>query len=82
MSTEWIECPAAGDDGDVDLIGLDAALRDLEQHDARMAELVTQRYFGGLTMEQAAENLNISLATANREWRMAKAWLRNRMAEA
>ena len=41
----------------------------------RRADLVELRFYGGLTMAKAAENLDISLATAKREWRLAKAWL-------
>ena len=58
-----------------DLLALDEALDQLAIKDARKAELVKLRYFAGLTMEQAAETLGISLATAHRDWNYARAWL-------
>jgi RNA polymerase sigma factor (TIGR02999 family) len=58
-----------------DLLALDEALRQLEARDPVKADLVKLRYFAGLTLEQAAETLNISLATANRYWAFARAWL-------
>ena len=59
----------------VDVIALDELLKQLQERDKRLSELVTLRYFGGASIEQAAETLGISLATANRDWRYAKAWL-------
>jgi RNA polymerase sigma factor (TIGR02999 family) len=58
-----------------DLIVLDEALRRLEQVSPEKAKLVKLRYFSGLTLEQAAEALNISRATASRHWTYARAWL-------
>jgi RNA polymerase sigma factor (TIGR02999 family) len=58
-----------------DLLALDAALEKLAARDRVKAELVKLRYFAGLTMEQTAEALGISLATANRYWSYARAWL-------
>ncbi len=62
-----------------DLLALDEALRQLEAQDPVKAELVQLRYFAGLTMEQAAETLGISLATANRYWAFARAWIHQRV---
>lgn len=59
-----------------ELLSLDAALSKLEQQDARKAELVKLRYFVGLTTEQAADALNISRATADRDWSYARVWLK------
>ncbi len=64
---------------DVDLIELNDALEQLETHDARKAELVKLRYFAGLTIQQVAEVLNISVGTANNDWAYAKTWLRQKM---
>jgi RNA polymerase sigma factor (TIGR02999 family) len=57
------------------LIELDLALKELEQFDAKQARIVELRYFGGLTIEETAEVLEISPATVKREWTMARAWL-------
>jgi RNA polymerase sigma factor (TIGR02999 family) len=66
--------PAAPQVSD-DLLALDQALDKLAEKDHVKAELVKLRYFAGLTMEQTAEALGISLATANRWWNYARAWL-------
>jgi RNA polymerase sigma factor (TIGR02999 family) len=66
-------------DEPVDLIALDEALRKLEQHSPRRAELVKLRYFAGLTIEQAAEALGIAPSTASADWVYAKSWLRLEM---
>jgi RNA polymerase sigma factor (TIGR02999 family) len=58
-----------------DLLALDEALEKLAARDRVKAELVKLRYFGGLTMEQTAQALGISLATAHRYWNYARAWL-------
>jgi RNA polymerase sigma factor (TIGR02999 family) len=58
-----------------DLLALDEALTELEVNDKTKAELVKLRYFAGLTLEQTAQALNISIATAQRYWVYAKAWL-------
>jgi RNA polymerase sigma factor (TIGR02999 family) len=63
-----------------DLLALDAALEKLADKDRRKAELVKLRYFAGLTMEQTAAALGISLATANRWWNYARAWLHQEIA--
>jgi RNA polymerase sigma factor (TIGR02999 family) len=54
---------------------VDAALEQFARHDPAKAELVKLRYFAGLTVEEAAELLGISRATADRHWRYAKTWL-------
>jgi RNA polymerase sigma factor (sigma-70 family) len=60
---------------DNDLIALDEALAKLQQEDPVKARLVMLRFFAGLTIEQAAEVLNISRVTAHRYWTFARAWL-------
>jgi RNA polymerase sigma factor (TIGR02999 family) len=62
-----------------ELVALDQALEQLQRHDAVKAQLVTLRYFGGMTIEQAAEVLNISRVTAHRYWTYARAWLHQRI---
>lgn len=59
-----------------DLLSLDEALRQLEAKDPRKAELVKLRFFAGLTTEQAANALGVSLSTAEKDWAYARSWLR------
>ena len=61
------------------IIALDEALSELATLDKIKADLIKLRYFGGLTIEQTADALNLSLTTAKRHWRYARAWLYNRM---
>jgi len=58
-----------------DVAAIHEALEQFAQHDPVKAELVQLRYFAGLSVEQAAEVLQISRATADRYWRYAKTWL-------
>jgi RNA polymerase sigma-70 factor, ECF subfamily len=58
-----------------DLLALDAALERLDALDASMARVVELRYFGGLTVEEAAEVLDMSPRSVNRAWTAARAWL-------
>ena len=60
----------------VDLIALDEALTVLEAKDRRKADVVRLRFFAGLSIEQTAQALGISAATANNDWSYAKSWLR------
>ncbi|MHC4558285.1 MAG: sigma-70 family RNA polymerase sigma factor [Planctomycetota bacterium] len=62
-----------------DIVALDEALSELAASDKLKADLIKLRYFAGLTIEQAAEALDISLTTAKRHWRYARAWLYSRM---
>lgn len=62
-------------DTDVDLVALDDALRGLAGVDARQARIVELRYFGGMTIEETAETLEISPTSVKREWRTARLWL-------
>jgi RNA polymerase sigma factor (TIGR02999 family) len=65
----------------VDLLALDEVLAQLAETDPRQSELVELRFFGGLTIDEAAEVLRISPATVSREWTMARAWLYARLGE-
>jgi RNA polymerase sigma factor (TIGR02999 family) len=67
--------PAAPAQDDLDIEGLDEALAKLESLDPQRAKLVELRFFGGCTMPECAEALGISVATAERWWRGARAWL-------
>lgn len=66
----------------VDWIALDGALTALEGHDRRLAELVSLRYFAGLSVEQTAEALGISGRQVKRDWAVARAWLYRHMSGA
>jgi RNA polymerase sigma-70 factor (ECF subfamily) len=58
-----------------ELIALDEALDELGKLDPRKSQVVELRYFGGLSLEETAEILEVSLMTVRRDWRAAKAWL-------
>jgi len=64
---------------DLDLVSLDAALKRLAEFDENQARIVELRFFGGLTIEEVAEVLDISESTVKREWKMAKAWLKTQL---
>jgi RNA polymerase sigma factor (TIGR02999 family) len=59
-----------------DLIMLDEALTTLGQLDERKARVVEYRYFGGFTFEEVAQIMDIAPATVDREWRLARSWLK------
>jgi len=61
------------------IVALDEALSKLAASDKLKADLIKLRYFAGLTIEQAAEALDLSLTTAKRHWRYARAWLYNQI---
>lgn len=67
------------DGRDVEVLDLDRALGRLAEVDPRKAKLVELRYFGGLTIEEAAEVLGASTATMEREWRFSRAFLRREL---
>lgn len=58
-----------------DLVAVDQALQELAALDPRKARVVELRFFGGLSLEETAEALNVSTDTVGRDWRAAKAWL-------
>jgi RNA polymerase sigma factor (TIGR02999 family) len=64
---------------EVEVLELDEVLQQLAELDSRKAALVELRWFGGLSIEEAAEVLAVSSATAKREWRTARAWLRREL---
>ena len=64
-----------------EVIALDEALKQLELIDPQQSRIVELRFFGGLTVEEAAEVLHVSPATIKREWSTAKAWLYRELAE-
>ena len=62
-----------------DLLALDEALEQLAAQEPAVVEVVKLRYFAGLTIEQAAAALDLSIRTANRHWAFARAWLYRRL---
>jgi RNA polymerase sigma factor (TIGR02999 family) len=62
-----------------ELIALDEALRELAKMDERKSRVVELRYFGGLSVEETAEALGVSIPTVTRDWNTAKAWLLREM---
>ena len=65
---------------DVSIAALDDALRALEELDPRQAQLVELRFFGGLTIEETAEVMSLSVAMVKREWVTARKWLQREIA--
>jgi RNA polymerase sigma-70 factor (ECF subfamily) len=66
--------PAADDPG-VDVVELDEVLRGLADLDARASRVVELRFFGGLSIDEAAEVLGVARSTVAEDWRLARAWL-------
>ena len=64
-----------------DVVALDLALRVLEKADPRKSRVVELRYFGGLTLEEIAEVLQVTVRTVSREWSVAKAWLYHELSQ-
>ena len=65
---------------EVDVLALNEALDRLAAFDAQQGRVVELKFFGGLTIEEIAEVLGISHATIEREWKLARAWLRRELA--
>ena len=70
---DQVETPSGGET--IDLVALDAGLERLAQLAPRQARIVELRYFGGLTIAQAADVLDVSHGTVENDWRVARAWL-------
>jgi RNA polymerase sigma-70 factor, ECF subfamily len=70
---ESVELPAS--QRDTDLVAIDRALEKLAAEDARKARVVELRFFGGLSMEETARVLGVSVRTAHSDWAFARAWL-------
>jgi RNA polymerase sigma factor (TIGR02999 family) len=73
VSLNDVDRPADGKSAD--LIALDAALEKLARVDPRQARLVELRFFGGLTVDEAAAVLDIAAITVKRDWALARTWL-------
>ena len=66
---------------DIDVLALDEALDGLSRLGERYARIVEMRFFGGMTMEEIAELLGVSIGTVERDWRTARAWLYRQLAD-
>ena len=69
------EALVVGNEQSADLVALDEALQSLAQFDERKARIIELRFFGGLSVEETAEVLQVAPITVMREWNKAKAWL-------
>jgi RNA polymerase sigma factor (TIGR02999 family) len=77
-----IDIEALGDlpiQGDAQILALDEALQSLSQQDDRQAKIVEMKFFGGLTTQEIADVLGVSLTTVERDWAVARLWLRRQM---
>ena len=77
LSLEHVD--PASDSPDLDLLAVHEALERLAAKDSQQARVVELRFFGGLSIEEAAEVMGIGHATVEREWKMARAWLRREL---
>ena len=71
----------AEESNEVDVLALEDALSKLAQLDPRQARLVELRFYGGMTMAESAHVLSISVPTAEREWRAARAFLQGELGD-
>jgi|SRR3989442_2332598 len=80
-AVELDEAAVITSDKGPDMVALDEALNSLAEMDARQSRVVELRFFGGLSIEEAAEALKVSPATVRRDWSLARAWLRREMSK-
>jgi RNA polymerase sigma factor (TIGR02999 family) len=73
------EVAAVDEERPVELLALDEAMGRLASFDERKCRVVELRYFGGLSVEETAEVLGVSAVTVERDWKIAKAWLKREM---
>ena len=73
------EGSSRGQAREVDILDLDRALGELATFDARKSQIAEQRFFGGLSLEETGCVLDLSVATVEREWQAARAWLHARL---
>ena len=73
------EALPVGDERGEDLVALDEALQELATFDERKSKVIELRFFGGLSVEETASVLNVSVDTVMRDWKLAKAWLLREM---
>ena len=68
-----------GERPDTDLLALHEALKELKTFDPQQEKIVELKFFGGLSIEETAEVIGIGHATVERDWKMARAWLRRKL---
>jgi RNA polymerase sigma factor (TIGR02999 family) len=73
------DADVAESEKNIDVLALDESLKELHELDARAAQVVSLRYFGGHTEQETAEILNVSLITVRRDWEFARSWLYGHM---
>jgi len=79
LKVEWSEQISPPVSRQMDLVALDDALNRLANLEPQKSRIVELRFFGGLSIEETAEALNISQATVKRDWSFARAWLHREM---
>ena len=79
FTLEVDEASAITREPSLDVIALDDAMKRLSSLDPRQCQIVELRFFGGLSIEETAQAVNISTATTKREWATARLWLYNAM---
>jgi RNA polymerase sigma factor (TIGR02999 family) len=79
LKVEWSEQISSPVSRQMDLVALDDALNRLANLEPQKSRIVELRFFGGLSIEETAEALNISPATVKRDWSFARAWLHREM---
>jgi RNA polymerase sigma-70 factor (ECF subfamily) len=75
------QAETVGEEMPAELLALDEALVRLAEFDERKARVVELRYFGGLSVEETAEVLDVSAVTVERDWKAAKAWLKREIGQ-
>jgi RNA polymerase sigma factor (TIGR02999 family) len=82
QATTLDDAAFVSDEKGADMVALDEALVSLAELDARQSKVVELRFFGGLSIEEAAEVLNVSPGTVRRDWSLARAWLHRELSKA
>jgi RNA polymerase sigma factor (TIGR02999 family) len=70
---------AIEEEAQIDLVALDEALTELTTLSERQSQIVTLRVFGGMSVPEVADHINVSVSTVEKEWRLARAWLQRQL---
>lgn len=81
VHVSWDQASEVSQEPDTDIVAIDDALNQLSSLDARKAQVVELRFFGGLSVEETAEVLKVSQQTVLRDWKFAKSWLMRALSE-